>query len=264
MRVLCIVILRLADQVARIGLGDQQVRAVGILGHQPIATMKAADSGDAARDRRGGTERQRAAHAITLHPSLACLAGLGLSIQKRQIGLGIMIDAIIRHGRAVAGQPGALLGIAEIEIVADHRRFGRAVEGVGHQHHITLACQAAAHIAERWAQAHNVGPHQNCRPASLACRVKQHGITAAVGGFHLDVFLHDIGLGQSGRAGGAGGCNSHQAEAAPRKPGIGDKAGVNEVVAHAVPPFFCRGSKGARTPAVKRTTPRRRVGKSGE
>jgi hypothetical protein len=55
----------------------------------------------------------------------------------------------------------ALLGIAEVEIVADHRRLGRAIEGIGHQHHITLARKPAPQVAEGGPQAHNVGPYQD-------------------------------------------------------------------------------------------------------
>jgi len=53
------------------------------------------------------------------------------------------------------------------------------------------------------------------RTAAQLPRMEQHRIASAVGGFHLDILLHHIGLGERRRAGDTGGRDRHQAEAAP-------------------------------------------------
>ena len=95
---------------------------------------------------------------------------------------------------------------AEGQLISQHTTLQAAGEAVG---------LAAADVAEGGAQAHDIGPHQNSRPASLARRMKQNRVAGAVGGFHLDIFFHDIRLGQGRRAGDPCAGHRHKAEAAP-------------------------------------------------
>ena len=249
-----VVILRLADQVGGVGLGDQQMRAVRLVGDKTVAAMEAAHRGNAGGHGGGGAERQCAAHAIALHADFLGLVCHALRVQERDIGRGVLVHALIGHGGAIAHQLGAGFRIGEIEIVAHHRRMRGTVEGVHHQHDIALAGQAAPHVAESGAKTHDVGPDQHGGPLALGVGMKQNRITGAVRGFHRDIHFHHIAL-RHGRAGAAGDSGCHQPEGAPRKAGIRNQAGMDELVAHGLSlRHFLRAEAKARTVSVSRQT----------
>jgi hypothetical protein len=104
----------IGDQVVGVGLGDQQVRAGRLIGDQ-AAAVEAGHRADAARNRRGGAERQGATHAIALDAGLAGLVGLGLGVEEGHIGDGVALGPLGRHGGAQGGQLGPVVGIGEVE-----------------------------------------------------------------------------------------------------------------------------------------------------
>ena len=74
-----------------------------------------------------------------------------------------------------------------------------AVEGIGHQHHVTLGGEAAAHVAEDGAETEDVGPDQDGGPGALAGWVEEGGVGDAGCHGDFDVFLYDLGLCVRGR-----------------------------------------------------------------
>ena len=219
-QVLLVVIVGDGDQELGRGLGQQQVRTGRLVGVE-AAAVEACDATDPARDRRGRAERQRAAHAVALHPDLLLAAGLELRVEEADIGDRITVDAVWRQAGAERAKLGAVLRLVEVERALDHRRALDPVVGVRNQHDIALAGQSTAHVAERLPEADDVGPEQHGGPAALAFGIVEGRVGDAVGGLYVH-FLLDHRDGGAGRTGGAGGGHGHQAEGTAGDGGVHD------------------------------------------
>src|SRR4051812_37565025 len=86
-----VVVTRDCDDKARLGLGDQEVRTVRVLGDQ-AAAMKSRDRADAVGTNRGGVECERAAEAIALHPRSLAAVGLLLLVEQADERRRVLVD----------------------------------------------------------------------------------------------------------------------------------------------------------------------------
>src|SRR5206468_4965801 len=111
----------------------------------------------------------------------------------------------------------------------------RAVKWIGNEHDIAFGSQSPTHVAESWAQAHDIGPHQHGWKLASLVRREEYRIGRTIRSFYRNVLLSD----RSRRKRGArrtGRCSSNQAERPPRHARVLDQSRMDELVTHALSP----------------------------
>jgi len=213
-------------------LGDQQVRAIGLIGHQASA-MKGSGCAHTPGQRGGGAEGERSTHAVALHTQLVLLVGLRLGIEEGEVVVRVAGTGV---GSECGGQRhdlGAILGLVEVEASINDRGFGAAVEGIGDQHHVASSGESLPEGAEDGAQAENVGPDQHAGPGAFTFGIEERRVGNALGHGDVDVGGDDARLG--GQVGGGEGCgSSSEREGSARNRGVVGESLVNEVITHEI------------------------------
>ena len=99
---LLIVVARDCDDETRLRLGNEEVRAVGVLGHE-TAAVKGCNGADAVRASGSGAERERAAEAIALHARGLAFVGRLLLVEKGEVRRRVPINRCVRQRLAFRG-----------------------------------------------------------------------------------------------------------------------------------------------------------------